>query len=133
MKRKHKYKHKRRFTPVFVFTPTSLATTQEAMKIYELALLQSKNQSSKIVFAKEIMQVVNGKLDTMSRSVGALCLTTFDYNEKLVIATAIRLYTLELLAAPVTVQQERKLKECKQIERFALSNLKIELPGTTQD
>lgn len=102
------------------------------MKLYELALPRSKNQSSKLAFARKTMQAVNGKLDTMSKSVGALCLTTFDYNEKLVIATAIQLYTLELLTAPLTAQQERKLKECKQIERFALDHLKIEPPGTTQ-
>lgn len=130
---KKKYKVKRRGTRVFVFTPTSLILAQEAMKLYEQSLQRARGEPSKLAFARETMVVVNGKLDTMSTSVGALCLTTFDYNEKIVLATAIQLYTLELLTSPPTLQRERKLKECEKIQHFALDHLEIQQSGETQD
>lgn len=84
-----------------------------------------------MAFAQETMQEVKGKLDIMSTSVGFLCVTTFDYNEKIVIATAIQQYILEALFMPLTADQQRELKICKQVERFALDNLQI--TSQTQD
>ena len=64
------------------------------------------------------------KLDTMKMSVGAICLTTFDSNEKLVIATAIQLYTLDLLEIPSHAGDEKKLRQCRQIMQFVLDTRK---------
>jgi hypothetical protein len=131
MKRKHKHTHKK--LSIFVFTPAGIALTQEAMQLYEQVLQQSTGEPAKIAFAKETMLMVNGKLDSMSKSVGDLCLTSFDYNEKLVIATALQLYSIDLLATPATARRERKLKLCQQVQRFAQDNLKVKQMGTVQD
>lgn len=133
MTRKKKKKEKKAYTPVFVFTLEMVHIAQEAMTLFEQPLQRAENQPSNMAFARETMQRVNSKLEAMSLSVGTLCLTTFDYNEKLVLGAAIRLYILDLLATPSTAQQERKLKRSRQIERFALEHLQIEQGRRTQD
>ena len=66
------------------------------------------------------MQQVNSKLAAMATSVGMMCLTSFDYNEKMVLAAAIQLYMLDLLVASASSQREKELQRCQQIMRFAL-------------
>jgi len=132
MTRRQKEKQKKGTTPpIFVFTPAGIKVTQKAMKVFEQSLQQSTSLSEKMAFAHETMQRVKGKLDMMSTSIGLLCLTTFDYNEKIVIATAIQQYILEALFVPLATDQQRELKICKQVERFALDNLQI--TSQTQD
>ncbi|HEU5377872.1 MAG TPA: hypothetical protein VFV38_20805 [Ktedonobacteraceae bacterium] len=126
-------KKKKRHPPVFVFTLEMIRIAQEAMKLFEQSFPCVDLPSSKTTFARETMQQVTGKLEAMSLSVGAVCLTTFDYNEKLVLAAAIRLYIFDLLATPSTAQQERKLERSRRIERFALEHLQVEHLRTTQD
>lgn len=119
--------------PVFVFTSETICITQEAMKLFEQFLQRTESRPAKIAFAKETMKQVNGKLDAMSMSVGLMCLTTFDYNEKIILATAIRLYILDLLSTPLSSQREKELRKCRQIERFALDNLKLEQGRAMRD
>lgn len=128
-----KKKKMKGYTPVFIFTQETIRIAREAMKLFEQSLQETEIQPSKMLFARETMQRVNGKLEAMGLSVGALCLTTFDYNEKLVLAAAIRLFILDLLATPSTAQRERTLQKCRQIEFFALDNLQIEQGRTMQD
>ncbi len=111
--------------PCFVFTLEMIGIAQEAMKLCEQSLQRTELLPPKMVFARETIQRVNDKFEAMSLSVDNLCLTTFDYNEKLVLAAAIRLYILDLLATPSTAQQEGKLKRSRQIERFALDQLQM--------
>lgn len=133
MNRKQKRKQKKSATPpVFVFTPASLKITQEAMKLFEQSLQRSKSLPEKIAFAQQTTRSVNDKLDKMSKSVGLLCLTTFDYNEKIVIGTAIQQYVVAFLPPPLTAEQQRELSICRQIERFAQVH-KIEPSATTRD
>jgi hypothetical protein len=120
MKRKKK---KKSSIPCFVFTPETLAITQEALKLFEQPLQRVDQQSSKVALLEETIKQVQGKLDAMSTSVGALCLFTFDANEKLVIALAIQLFLLDLDTISSGPQRERKLKQCRQIERFASGHL----------
>lgn len=94
--------------------------TQEAMKRFAQALARAENRPAKAAFAREMMQQVNGKLDAMAASVGAMCLTSFDYNEKIVLATAIQLYMLDLITVSPSSQHEKELQRCRQIMRFAL-------------
>ena len=121
MTRRQKRKRKKGTTPpVFVFTPASIQVTQKAMKVFERLLQQSTNIHEKMDFAREIMKSVNDKL-----SAGHQCITTFDYNEKLVIATAIQQYILESLFMPLSTEQQQELRICRRVEQFALDNLQI--------
>jgi hypothetical protein len=79
------------------------------------------------------MQQVNGKLEAMRASGGLMCLTTFDYNEKIVLAAAIRLSILDLLAVPFDMKRQKELQQCRLIERFALDHLATELGRTLHD
>lgn len=113
---------KKRKQPIhcFTFSPEMIQLAQEAMKLFARSLARAEGQSEKIAFAKDTMQQVEGKLGAMRASVGTMCLTAFDYNEKLVIATAIRLYMVDLRTASVSSQRERELKRCQRIMGFAL-------------
>jgi hypothetical protein len=119
MSRKHKNR-KPQSLRCFVFTPETIKLAQEAMKLFAQALTRAENQSAKAAFAREMMQQVNGKLDAMAKSVGVMCLTAFDYNEKIVLATSIQLYMLDLIAVSASSQREKELQRCRQIMRFAL-------------
>jgi hypothetical protein len=116
----------KRQMPCFIFTLEMVGIAQEAMKLCEQSLQRVELLPSKMTFARETIQRVNDKFKAMSLSGDSPCLTTFDYNEKLVLAAAIRLYILDLLANPSPAQQEGKLKKSRQIERFALDQLQIE-------
>lgn len=121
MSRKHR-KRRPQKQPIrcFVFTPEMVTLAQEAMNLFAQALTRAENQPAKVAFAGEMMQQVNDKLAAMAASVGAMCLTSFDYNEKLVIATAIQLYMLDLIAVSTSAQRGKELQRCRQIMRFAL-------------
>jgi hypothetical protein len=125
-------KNKHPLTPYFVFTLEAVNIAQKAMRLFEQSLQQAGSQPPKVAFAEEIIQQVNGKLDAMKVSVGAICLTPFDYNEKIVLAAAIHLYTVNLFAGPSDSQRQRELHTCQQIKRFALDRL-MEEGGARQD
>lgn len=127
MMRKKKRKNDTSSPPCFVFTPETVTLTQKALNLFEQSLQRADHQRPKVAFAEETMNRVKGKLDAMSTSVGLMCLTTFDYNEKIIIAAAIQLYTFDLLSTPSHSQRERELQKCRQIARFALDNRKIGL------
>lgn len=113
-----KRKKKKRYIPCFTFTLETIQVTQKALKLFEQSLQQADHQRPKVAFAEETLNQVKGKLEAMSTSVGLMCLATFDYNEKLVIATAIQLYTFDLLSDPFHSQRERELQKCRQIAPF---------------
>lgn len=118
-----KKRKKKRHTPCFVFTPETLSITQKAIKLFEQPLQRADHQDAKVLFAEKTVQQVKGKLDKMEQSVGWMCLTTFDYNEKIVIAQAIRLYMFDTMALPSTTKRQRELQQCWQIAaHFAADN-----------
>ena len=119
-------KKKKRSIPCFIFTPETIRIAQHALQLFEQALQRTESQSSNVAFAAETMQEVSRKLAEMRASVGVLSLTTFDYNEKIVLAAALQLYTLDLLATPVSPQRERALKHCRRLARFAQETLACE-------
>jgi hypothetical protein len=123
---KRKKRKQKKHTPYFVFTLETITTAQKAMRLFEQPLGRVEGQPAKVEFAAETMQQVNGKLERMRTLVGLMCLTPFDYNEKIVLAAAIQLYILNLLAAPFDMRSQKELRQCRQIERFALDNLNFE-------
>ena len=116
-------KHKNRTRPLFytfTFSPETVKLLQEAMKVFSQSLIRAEDQPEKAAFAWETAQQINEKLAAMRTSVGVMCLTKFDYNEKLVIAAAIQLYLLEPITVSVSSQRDAELKRCQQLMRFAL-------------
>ena len=112
-----------RSSPCFAFTSETITLTQKALNIFEHSLQRTDTQHPNVAFAEETIQGVKGKLDAMSTSIGLLCLTTFDYNEKMVIVTAIQLYALDLYLLPATSQRARELQRCHKLAAyFALSH-----------
>jgi hypothetical protein len=125
-----KKRKQKKYIPVFVFTLETITIAQKAMRLFEQSLGRVENQAVKVEFAAETMQQVNGKLEAIRTSVGLMCLTTFDYNEKIVLAAAVQLYILDLLAVPFDTRRQRELQQCWQIEQFALDHPTIG-PGRT--
>jgi hypothetical protein len=104
----------------FTFSPEMVQLTQKAMKELAQSLARAEGQAEKVAFAEETIQQVKSKLDAMRASVGTMCLTGFDYNEKIVIAAAVQLYMVDLRAASASSQREREMRRCQRIMRFAL-------------
>ena len=119
MSRKQKKRQGQRIR-CFTFSPEMIQLMQEAMKLFAQSLTRAEGLPEKIAFTKETMQQVKNKLDAMRASVGVMCLTGFDYNEKIVIATAVQLYMVDLQTASASSQRERELRRCQRIMRFAL-------------
>ncbi|HEU5377674.1 MAG TPA: hypothetical protein VFV38_19795 [Ktedonobacteraceae bacterium] len=130
---KQKKKQETREMPVFLLTPQGVALAQEAMELFERALQRVRDDPVRVAFARETIRLVNGKLAALRTPTGARSLTAFDYNEKIVLATALHLVMGELLARPPTPQREEKLQECERIQRFALEHLEITPRRVTQD
>lgn len=133
MARKKRKRQKQTAGFVFVFTLETITLTQKAMRLFEQSLGRAGSQSAKVEFAAETMLRVNGKLEAMRTSVGLLCLTTFDYNEKIVLAAAIQMHMLGLTASPLDTRRQRELQQCRKIERFALDNPPLGPKRTTHD
>ena len=122
-------KKRTRAIPCFVFTPETIRIAQNALTCFEQGLQRGVSASAKVAFARETLQEVNRKLAAMQASVGMLSLTTFDANEKIVLAAAIQLYTLDLLAEPVSARRERALKHCRRLAQFAQDALACDDDG----
>jgi hypothetical protein len=116
--KRQKHRHHTIFSLPFVFTPETIAMTREALKLLEQPLQQNDSQDEKMVFAQETWQQILDKLDLMSSSIGHLCLTTFDVNEKVILVAAIQLYMFDLLALPLNHQRARKLQACRRIVAY---------------
>ena len=88
------------------------------MKLFEQSLQRTTSQPTKIAFARQMVQQVNGKLDTMSNLVTQTYITTFDYNEKIILSTAIRLYLLDHLIVPSSPEHDHESALCWQVLAF---------------
>jgi hypothetical protein len=118
MTRKKRRRHAPLARSCFVFTPETVSLAQEALKLFEQPLQRANRQDGKVAFAAEEMQRVKGKLDAMSASVGRMVLTTFDYNEKVILVAAIQMYRFELSLQPVSLKREKELQRCRQITAY---------------
>jgi|SRR5579883_42684 hypothetical protein len=105
----------RKATPIFAFTLQTVDLTLKAVALFEQTLQRANPLDEKVVFAAAVMQSVRQKLEAMRHSVGAMCLTGFDYNEKIVIRHALLAYRIELLATPPTPRRARELRQCQVI------------------
>jgi hypothetical protein len=124
MTRKKKRKRTSLASPsCFVFTPETVRMTQEALQRLEQPLSRADHQDGKVAFAAEEMERIKAKLDIMRTSVGRMVLTTFDYNERIMLVAAIQMYSVDLRSQPSTPRREKELKQCRQITaHFALGH-----------
>jgi hypothetical protein len=113
MARSRKKKRKQRQPPYFVFTTQTIDITAKALQRFERSLHQADHRNEKVVFAEQTMQQIKGKLAALQRSVNVLGLTAFDYNERIILTQAVRMYMLELLSAPQTAKNARELSLCR--------------------
>jgi hypothetical protein len=140
---------------MLVFTPESLHLAQEALKVFERTFQhttgmtydpliqeikrgeqtpQRASSAASDTFTWETMEHVKQKLALMSSSVGAMCLTTFDRNEKLVLAASLHMYILvEIIPQPYTAQTQRARQICQEMAQDALQGLGVQLHVPTQD
>ncbi len=113
---KKKWKDRKRVsTAVFVFTQETVNLTLRAMALFEQPLNRRNHLDEKVAFAEETLQSVKRKLELMKESVGAACLTGFDYNEKIIIRQSMLLYTIELLEKPPTPERATELRQSRVI------------------
>lgn len=124
-------KKKKWQAPCFVFTLETIRLTEAAIELFEQPLQRADHRDPKVLFAQATVKQVKGKLDNMKTSVGLICLTSFDYNEKVVLIQALRLYSFLLLSLPVNAQQAREIRQCQRIAAyFEAENARAERPDT---
>lgn len=114
-RKKRKRQRHRRIAPCFVFTPETITLLEKAIALFEAPLSRADHKEEKIAFAEETVQHIKAKLANMKQLVGEMCLTTFDYNEKVIIRQSLLLYSLELLEKPSGPRQRKELQQCRRI------------------
>lgn len=72
-------------------------------------------QESKVVFAVEAIKQIESKLDALDTSCGPVPLISFDYNETLILVTAIQMYCVDLSFLPPGPKRARETQQCKQM------------------
>lgn len=118
-KRKKLSHQKKGYNPCFVFTPETVRLTLTALGLLDDPLQRWKGvHTEKIAYAQETLQQVRQKLSSMVTSLGAMCLITFDYNEKIVISMAMQIYMLDLRSSADASHSMRKLAKCQQIAAY---------------
>src|SRR5579875_3852115 len=113
-----KKRKKKRQTAIFAFTLKTIKLTEEAIKLLDQPLQRADHRDTKVVFAEETMQQVKNKLNTMKQSVGLMCLTSFDYNEKVLMIQALRAYGHLLASLPMHDRQSRQIRQCHRIAAY---------------
>jgi CMP-N-acetylneuraminic acid synthetase len=103
----------RKQTPIFVFTVQTVDLVLKAVALFEQPLQRADRSNEKVMFADETIRSVKQKLERMKHSVGAICLTGFDYNEKIIIRHAMLVYTIDLLDENPSPQRDRELRQCR--------------------
>ncbi|HEU5384026.1 MAG TPA: hypothetical protein VFV38_52190 [Ktedonobacteraceae bacterium] len=102
----------------FAFTLETLTLTEEAIRFFEQPLQRADHRDARVMFAKETIKRIQEKLDKMKQSVGLMCLVSFDYNEKILLIQALRLYSFALLSLPWNARQAREMRQCQRIAAY---------------
>ncbi|HEU5376584.1 MAG TPA: hypothetical protein VFV38_14195 [Ktedonobacteraceae bacterium] len=108
----------KKLQPPFAFTLETLTLTEKAIQLFKLPLQRADHRDAKVIFAKEMIQRIQEKLATMKQSVGLMCLVSFDYNEKILLIQALRLYSIALLSLPRNARQAREIRQCQRIAAY---------------
>ena len=114
-RKKRKHQRNSRIAPCFVFTPETATLVEKAIAVFEEPLSRADHKEGKIAFAEETVQQIKAKLIRMKQSVGEICLTTFDYNEKIIIRQSLLMYSIDLLEKLPGPRQTKELQQCRRI------------------
>lgn len=117
-RKKGKHQRNSRIAPCFVFTPETVTLVEKAVAVFEEPLSRADHKEEKIAFAEETVQQVKAKLANMKQSVGEMCLTTFDYNEKIIIRQSLLMYSIDLLEELPGLRQAKELQQCRRIAMY---------------
>jgi hypothetical protein len=130
MRRKKKRK-KYASPPIFLFTPETISLTLEAIRRFEQPLEQVTQQDDKIMFAIEETRRVKAMLEAMriEAEAGHMCVAAFDYNDKVLLVTAIQMYTFDLNMQPASPRQAWELEQCRRIAAYFAPNRPNEQAG----
>lgn len=109
---------KRRVVLCFVFTMETITTTKKALIIFEQPLEHANHSDEKVVFAAQTTQQIKDKLERMIKSVGQRCVVTFDSNERIIIAQALRMYVVHLFSTPTSSVRAKELQRCYQLTNY---------------
>lgn len=107
-----KKKKRVKSAPCFTLTPQMIAVVQKGLRLLEQPLEHADTYDGKIAFAQETMVRVKGKLTMLLASAGTGHTTTFDYNEKVMITSAVQLYSMILVVRPSSERQAKELQAC---------------------
>jgi hypothetical protein len=102
----------------FAFTLETIKLTEEAIKLLDQPLQQADHRDTKVLFAEETIKQVKDKLTKMKRSIGLMCLTSFDYNEKILMIETLRAYSLLMSSLPGNDRQAREIRQCQRIAAY---------------
>lgn len=111
----HKKRRSTTYAPFFTFTPQMIYVVQKGLRLLEAPLEHANICDVKVAFAQETMVQVKGKLSALLASACTAHTTTFDYNEKIMITSAVQLYSLFLVGRPPSEQRAKELQDCYQL------------------
>jgi hypothetical protein len=109
---------KKKLIACFAFTLETITLTEEALKLIEEPLQRADHQDTKVLFAAATMKRIKDKLTRMKQSFGLMCLTSFDYNEKVLMIQVLREYSRLLASLPATDRQAREIRQCQRIAAY---------------
>ncbi|HZR43964.1 MAG TPA: hypothetical protein VFB12_27870 [Ktedonobacteraceae bacterium] len=109
--RKKQWK-KRKHPSCFLFTTATIDITMQGLQRFEQVLQRADHQNEKVVFAEKTVRQIKARLVAMQRSAS---LTVFDYNERVILTQAIRMYMLEVAIASQTTENARTLVVCRKL------------------
>jgi hypothetical protein len=118
-------------SPIFLFTPETINLTLEAIKRFEQPLERATQQDDKITFAIEETRRVKAMLEAMriEAEAGHMRVAAFDYNDKVLLVTAIQMYTFDLNMQPASPRQAWELEQCRRIAAYFAPNRPNEQAG----
>ncbi len=121
MSRKHRNKQRVRVR-CLTFTVETITLIQQALSVFEQPLQWADHTNERVQFAEVTMQQVKAKLEAMKQFTQEVSLATFDYNEKIIITQALRMYILLLMSTPSNPQRSKELQQCQQIAGYLSNN-----------
>lgn len=117
-----KKKEKEDAVPSVILTPDSITLMQVALALFELPLQQADHRDANVALAQETFEQVKSKLTALKQSVGLPPLIGFDYNEKIILTSALRLCCMSLLSTPQDAQGAEQIRECLRLVALFESN-----------
>jgi hypothetical protein len=115
MTKRKKGQERRTVPSCFVFTPETVTLVQEALRVLEEPLARVQSHDAKTATIREVLASVREKFRSMN-TLGSMLLTTFDYNERLIVAAAVEMYLFDVWALPPGPARTRKIQQCGYIQ-----------------